>query len=103
MSMRKPSSFPSSDPIRLEVYKHLLSAIADEMGAILRKASFSPNIKERRDFSCAIFNSTGSMIAQAAHIPVHLGSMPLSVVSALSKFSQAGHSLNPGDMIILND
>lgn len=90
-------------PIRLEIFKHLFASIAEEMGAILRKASFSPNIKERRDFSCAIFDSHGSMIAQAAHIPVHLGSMPLSVASAISKYMKKGKSLVPGDTIILND
>jgi N-methylhydantoinase B len=91
------------DPIRLEIFKHLFSAIAEEMGAVLRKASFSPNIKERRDFSCAVFDSTGNMVAQAAHIPVHLGSMPLSVAAAIDKY---GHDATPfatGDTIILND
>jgi N-methylhydantoinase B len=88
------------DPIRLEVFKHRFAAIAEEMGVVLRKASYSPNIKERRDFSCAIFNSQAQMIAQAAHIPVHLGSMPLSVKSAITKFTDR---LQPGDMIILND
>ena len=80
MSMRNSRPICPSNPIKLEVYKHLLSAIAEEMGAILRKASFSPNIKERRDYSCAIFDAQGSMISQAAHIPVHLGSMPLSLI-----------------------
>lgn len=88
------------DPIRLEVFKHLFSAIPEEMGAILRKASFSPNIKERRDYSCALFNRQGAMISQAAHIPVHLGSMPMSVDAAINRFSK---SLTPGDVIILND
>ncbi|HLE16352.1 MAG TPA: hydantoinase B/oxoprolinase family protein [Anaerolineales bacterium] len=87
------------DPIRLEVYKHLLSAIPEEMGAVLRKGSYSPNIKERRDYSCAIFDASGEMVAQAAHIPVHLGSMPLSVTSAVNSFDR----VNPGDVIILND
>jgi N-methylhydantoinase B len=87
------------DPIRIEVFKHLFSAIAEEMGVVLRKSSYSPNIKERRDFSCAVFNAGGEMIAQAAHIPVHLGSMPLSVQSAIHKFEH----LSPGDAIILND
>ena len=103
MSMRNMDSFPTSDSIRLEVFKHLFSAIAEEMGAVLRKASFSPNIKERRDFSCAIFDANGSMIAQAAHIPVHLGSMPLSVASAISKYNRIEVHLAPGDTIILND
>lgn len=89
----------SYDPILLEVFKHTFSAIADEMGVVLRKASYSPNIKERRDFSCAIFNSQGKMIAQAAHIPVHLGSMPLSVAAAINECQP----LSPGDQIILND
>lgn len=87
------------DPIRLEIFKHLIAAIAEEMGAVLRKASFSPNIKERRDFSCAVFDAQGRMIAQAAHIPVHLGSMPLSVAAAIHNFTD----LSPGDVIALND
>jgi N-methylhydantoinase B len=103
MPMRNNGYFSPIDPIRLEVFKHLFSAIAEEMGAILRKSSFSPNIKERRDYSCAIFNANGSMIAQAAHIPVHLGSMPLSVASAISKFNRDQDPFSPGDTIILND
>jgi len=70
------------------------------MGVVLRKASYSPNIKERRDFSCALFDGEGKMISQAAHIPVHLGSMPLSVAAALEKFASHLHN---GDCIILND
>jgi N-methylhydantoinase B len=88
------------DPIRLEVFKHLFAAVAEEMGVVLRKASYSPNIKERRDFSCALFAGDGKMISQAAHIPVHLGSMPLSVAAAIDKFTG---NLHPGDCIILND
>ena len=87
------------DAIQLEVFKHRFAAIAEEMGAVLRKASYSPNIKERRDFSCALFDAQGKMIAQAAHIPVHLGSMPLSVEAAIRDFP----NLQPGDMVILND
>jgi N-methylhydantoinase B len=100
-----------TDPVRLEVFKHLFAAIAEEMGMVLRKASYSPNIKERRDFSCAVFDDQGNMIAQAAHIPVHLGSMPLSVQTAIESFNQGGspreaeatRSIAPGDLIILND
>ncbi len=103
MAMRKSQVEFSHDSIKLEVYKHLFSAVAEEMGAVLRKASFSPNIKERRDFSCAIFDGRGSMVAQAAHIPVHLGSMPLSVKSAIDHFAQSGEQLLPGDTILLND
>jgi len=90
---------PKIDPIKLEVYKHRFAAIADEMGVVLRKASYSPNIKERRDFSCALFDAEGKMIAQAAHIPVHLGSMPLSVVAAIQNFP----NIKSGDVIALND
>jgi N-methylhydantoinase B len=88
----------SENLIRLEIFKHLFASIPEEMGAVLQRASFSPNIKERRDFSCALFNSTGEMIAQAAHIPVHLGAMPLSVQSAIQTVTFAA-----GDMLILND
>jgi N-methylhydantoinase B len=87
------------DPIGLEIFKCLFSSIAEEMGEVLRKASYSPNIKERRDFSCAVFDKLGRMIAQAAHIPVHLGSMPASVEAAIAKFNQ----LKQGDTVILND
>jgi N-methylhydantoinase B len=87
------------DPVLLEVVRHALAAIADEMGVVLRKASYSPNIKERRDFSCALFDAQGRMIAQAAHIPVHLGSMPLSVAAAIEECSP----FSPGDQVILND
>ena len=99
----------SYDPVRLEVFKNLFAAIAEEMGVVLRKASYSPNIKERRDFSCALFDSSGKMIAQAAHIPVHLGSMPLSVEAAVQEYRPSGGSatlqagLSPGDLVLLND
>lgn len=86
-------------PIQLEVFKHIFAAAAEEMGVLLRKASYSPNIKERRDFSCAVFDPSGRMVAQAAHIPVHLGSMPLSVLAALQKYPD----LQPGDAVLLND
>ena len=98
-SVNFPISTMSADPIRLEVFKHLFAAIAEEMGVVLRKASYSPNIKERRDFSCAVFDPQGRMIAQAAHIPVHLGAMPLSVEAAIQKFGM--DNLQPGDVIVL--
>src|SRR4030067_3341770 len=69
------------------------------VGVVLRKSSDSPNMKERRDYSCALFDSQGRMVAQAAHIPVHLGSMPLSVLAAIEKFPD----LRPGDAVVLND
>jgi N-methylhydantoinase B len=87
------------NPILLEIYKHAFAAIADEMGVVLRRASYSPNIKERRDFSCAVFNRQGQMVSQAAHIPVHLGSMPLSVSAAIQDCSP----FHPGDQVLLND
>src|SRR5262245_6237636 len=68
----------SPDPVSVEVFQHLFSGIAEEMGAKLRRSAFSPNIKERRDFSCAVFDDEGRQLAQAAHIPVHLGSTPAS-------------------------
>lgn len=87
-----------TNPILLEVFQHRFSSLAEEMGVTLNRTAFSPNIKERRDFSCAIFDASGNMVAQAAHIPVHLGSMPLSVKAAIN----AG-DLAPGDMVALND
>jgi len=86
------------DPVRLEVIKNRLTSLTEEMGAVLMRTAFSPNIKERRDFSCALFDRQGSMIAQAAHIPVHLGAMPLAVEAA----REAGKLL-PGDMVMVND
>ena len=86
------------DPVELEVFKNLYHSIAEEMGAALRRTSFSPNIKERRDYSCAVFDSEGQVIAMGDHMPVHLGSMPMSVAAAVEECE-----LKPGDIIILND
>ena len=86
------------DPIRLEVFKNLLSGIAEEMGVTLCRTSFSPNIKERKDFSCALFDAQGHMMAQAEHIPVHLGAMPMSVLHAIEQVEMA-----PGDGVLVND
>ncbi|HKX13454.1 MAG TPA: hydantoinase B/oxoprolinase family protein [bacterium] len=86
------------DPIALELFRHRFASLCEEMGALLGRSAFSPNIKERRDYSCAIFDASGAMAAQAAHIPVHLGSMPLSVKAALKAFR-----LRPGDVVLLND
>jgi N-methylhydantoinase B len=87
------------DAISLEVFKNLFASVAEEMGVTLQRAAFSPNIRERLDFSCAVFDSAGRMVAQAAHIPVHLGSMPASVEYALKAFP----NLSAGDVIALND
>jgi N-methylhydantoinase B len=86
------------DPIRLEIFKNLFHSVAEEMGAALRRSAFSPNIKERRDYSCAVFDAAGHVLAMGDHMPVHLGSMPMSVTAAL-----AALSLAPGDVALLND
>ncbi len=86
------------DPITLEIYRALYTSVAEEMGIALRRTAFSPNIKERRDYSCAIFDSDGRVIAQGDHMPVHLGSMPMAVAAALSEVVMA-----PGDVVALND
>jgi N-methylhydantoinase B len=87
-----------ADPIELEVFKHLFHSIADEMGAALRRTAFSPNIKERRDYSCALFDAAGEALAMGDHMPVHLGSMPMSVRAAMDELA-----LGPGDVAMLND
>lgn len=86
-------------PVSLEIFRSALAAVAEEMGTVLMLSSYSPNIKERRDYSCALFDAQGRMISQAAHMPVHLGAMPDSVAAALQTFS----SFAPGDVIALND
>jgi N-methylhydantoinase B len=86
------------DPIELEIFKNIFHSIAEEMGAALRRTAFSPNIKERRDYSCAVFDSAGEAIAMGDHMPVHLGSMPMSVRAAIDAFALA-----PGDVVMLND
>ena len=74
------------DAISLAVFRSLFASVAEEMGVTLQRAAFSPNIRERLDFSCALFDPYGRMVAQAAHIPVHLGSMPSSVKYAIHSF-----------------
>ena len=87
------------DAVTLEVFRHLFTALAEEMGAALRRAAFSPNIKERRDYSCALFSPDGAPVALGDHMPVHLGAMPMSVRAALDELT----TLEPGDVICLND
>jgi len=86
------------DPIELEIFKNLYHSIAEEMGAALRRTAFSPNIKERRDYSCAVFDGVGEVIAMGDHMPVHLGSMPMSVRAAID-----ADAMEPGDVVMLND
>src|SRR5437868_6082404 len=85
------------DALELSVLSHGVAMIAEEMGAVLVRSSLSPNIRERRDASSAVFDASGRMIAQAAHIPVHLGAMPESVAAVISRDPQ------PGDVFLLND
>lgn len=94
-NVRQPRSF---DPTTLEIYRALYTSVAEEMGIALRRTAFSPNIKERRDYSCAVFDSAGQVIAQGDHMPVHLGSMPMAVAAALNEMTLA-----PGDVVALND
>ncbi len=86
------------DPTTLEIYRALFTSVAEEMGIALRRTAFSPNIKERRDYSCAVFDAEGRVIAQGDHMPVHLGSMPMAVAAALRETQLA-----PGDVVALND
>jgi N-methylhydantoinase B len=90
--------FMRRDPVELEIFKNLYHSIAEEMGAALRRTAFSPNIKERRDYSCAVFDGAGQAIAMGDHMPVHLGSIPMSVRAAID----AG-TMEPGDVVMLND
>jgi N-methylhydantoinase B/oxoprolinase/acetone carboxylase alpha subunit len=86
------------DPIELELFKNVFIAISEEMGAVLGRTALSPNIKERKDYSCSLFNEKGETLAQGSHIPVHLGAMPLSVQAALQAVT-----FEKGDLVILND
>ncbi|HLW71914.1 MAG TPA: hydantoinase B/oxoprolinase family protein [Candidatus Binataceae bacterium] len=86
------------DPVTLAVMNARLAAIAEEMGVVLGQTGYSPNIKERRDYSCALFDGRGELVAQAAHIPVHLGATPLSVRAVIDQLE-----LGPGDVAIVND
>lgn len=87
-----------SAPILVEVFRNLFASVCDEMGAALQRSAYSPNIKERRDFSCALFDGNGRLVAQGDHMPVHLGSMPASVRAALE-----ARPPGPGDVVALND
>ncbi len=86
------------DAIELSLFSNRLAAVCDEMGAILQRAAFSPNIRDRLDYSCAVFDANGDLCAQAAHIPVHLGSMAYAMQSIIRRFDW-----QPDDMVIVND
>jgi N-methylhydantoinase B/oxoprolinase/acetone carboxylase alpha subunit len=91
--MKKPV-----DPIELELFKNIFISVSEEMAAVLGRTALSPNIKERKDFSCALFDECGETLAQGSHIPVHLGAMPLSVQAAIRAFP-----IEEGDLVVLND
>ncbi|MBE9045838.1 hydantoinase B/oxoprolinase family protein [Pleurocapsales cyanobacterium LEGE 10410] len=88
------------DPVRLEIFKNLYQFIAEQMGIVLQNTAASVNIKERLDFSCAIFDASGSLVANAPHIPVHLGSMSASVTSLID---DVGDNIQPGDVYLSNN
>jgi N-methylhydantoinase B/oxoprolinase/acetone carboxylase alpha subunit len=87
-----------TDPIEFEIFKNVFVSVAEEMGVTLCRTSFSPNIKERLDYSCAVYDAGGETIAQGDHMPVHLGAMPLSVRAAIDQVP-----MDPGDIVVLND
>ena len=95
-----PAPHPALDPASLQVLIARCTGIAEEMGAVLQRGAFSPNIKERADCSAALFTASGELLVQAEHIPVHLGSMPAAVAAALDV---CGLNVRPGDQIIAND
>ncbi len=88
----------AANAIEIELFRHLLTSIAEEMGVVLRKTSYSANIKERRDYSCAVYDRRGETVAMGDHMPVHLGAMPLSVRAIREAFELA-----PGDVALVND
>lgn len=99
MTATKPGdSTLASDAVQLSLFAHRLSAICEEMGAVLKRSAISPNIRDREDFSCALFNSEGQLVAQAAHIPVHLGSMAFAMADVVGRFDW---QLN--DIVVFND
>jgi N-methylhydantoinase B len=89
------------DSVTLEVIRNACIAVAEEMNANLVRTGYSPNIKERRDCSCALFDAKGEMISQAENMPVHLGAMPFSVAAAVDRYPP--ETLEPGDSVLLND
>lgn len=86
------------DAVTLEIFRGLFTSVAEEMGASLRRSASSPNIKERRDYSCAVFDRRARLVAQGDHMPVHLGSMPTAVAAAVALCP-----MEPGDIVALND
>jgi 5-oxoprolinase (ATP-hydrolysing) len=98
-----PASEAAPDPIRLELFANRFMAIAEEMGEALKTTAWSVNIKERLDFSCALFDAEGHLIANAPHMPVHLGSMGDSVRTVMGKWATSARGIRPGDSFVLNN
>mgnify|MGYP001554411738 CR=1 FL=1 len=90
--------YSGMNPVELSIFANRIEAVCDEMGAALQRAAFSPNIRDRLDYSCAVFDADGELCAQAAHIPVHLGSMAFAMRGIVE-----GIDWKDGDMVILND
>lgn len=87
-----------ADPVMLEIFNNLFMSIAEQMGVTLQNTAYSVNIKERLDFSCAVFDAAGNLVANAPHMPVHLGSMDASVATAIRENSE----IKPGDVFLIN-
>src|SRR5579859_3440100 len=103
--LSNPAASPEAplDPIMVEIIRNALLYASEEMGIVVRNASFSPNIKERLDHSCALFDEQGRLIAQAEHIPVHLGSLPVGISNTLAYLQQGDQQLVEGDMLVVNN
>jgi N-methylhydantoinase B len=91
------------DAASLEIFHNLLAEVAEEMGVVLGRSAHSANIKERRDFSCAVFDARGRLVSQAAHIPVHLGALPTSMRALVEWLDGRGETLREGDVVLWND
>ena len=102
-SEQRKSIGTGADPLLIEIFNNLFMSIAEQMGAVLQNTSQSVNIKERLDFSCAVFDARGNLVANAPHMPVHLGSMGESVRAVLDKHDSESGAMNPGDVFVLNN
>ncbi|MDE1467550.1 hydantoinase B/oxoprolinase family protein [Aurantiacibacter sp. D1-12] len=100
---RAPAAGTQVDPVRLAIFNNLFMAIAEEMGVVLEATASSVNIKERLDFSCALFDADGSLIANAPHIPVHLGSMGASIRRVIDNRMDSARGVRRGDAYVVND
>ena len=97
--LARPDPAQQADPVMLEIFANLSMSIAEQMGIVLRSTSQSVNVKERLDFSCAIFDASGNLVANAPHVPVHLGSMDASVKTIIA----SGQPIHPGDAFVQNN